>query len=85
MPKFEGADDEGFKAVSGEVRRWIRNSDDIYNAAELPVVATPRELPPGPAPSPPYGRYVINGDVMGGSVAVIGNVNGGNIGGVRCY
>jgi hypothetical protein len=43
MTKFETADDPGFIAVSGELRRWIKEIGRSESAElSLPVVDTPR-------------------------------------------
>lgn len=39
MTKFENADDPGFKAVAGEVRRWVKESIRPENARLLELGA----------------------------------------------
>jgi len=47
MTKFEDGDDSGFKAVAGELRRWVKQLIAPSDAG-IPKAATPR--PPQPDP-----------------------------------
>lgn len=41
MPKFANADDPGFVALSGELRRWIKETEDERRRANLSMAEQP--------------------------------------------
>jgi hypothetical protein len=49
MTKFEDGDDSGFKAVAGELRRWVKQLIASSDARILPEAAAlpPQEADPG--------------------------------------